>query len=327
MHFRVCSHSQYLAKIVSVRALPLTAVALLFFSLEPASTRAQQLTCNPCSHHFGRVGVGSSKSFSIKLTNTGTKSLSILSRSKQGSEFKFGHFPLPITLAPGKTVILPIVFKPTMVGHVTGAFTLASTARDKSLSLPVAATGSPWLTVSPSTLSFGNVTLGKSANLTATLSASKGDVTISSDQLTSSEFSIVGMSLPVTIPSGQSIHATLRFTPSQSGTASGRAGYYSNAVFSPAVEQVTGDGVAPGSHSADLTWQEGDSTVVGYNVYRGTVSGGPYQRVNTALEASTNYTDSTVAAGATYYYVTTAVNGSGTESLHSNEAKAVIPSP
>jgi hypothetical protein len=310
-----------------MRAFPLIAATLLLFSLAPASTLAQQLQCNPCSHHFGRVEVGSSISFSIKLTNTGTKLLSILSISKQGGEFKFGHFPLPITLAPGKTVLFPIVFQPPVVGHVTGAFTLSSTALDKTLSMPVAGTGSPRLTVSPSTLSFGNVTMGKSATLAATLSASHGDVTISSDQLTSSEFTVVGLTMPVTIPSGKTLQTTLRFTPNQSGTASGKAGYFSNAVASPAVEQLTGNGVATGSHSADLTWQEGDSTVVGYNIYRGTVHGGPYQRINTALDASTNYTDLTVVGGATYYYVTTAVTGSGVESSHSNEAKAVIPSP
>src|SRR6266536_142616 len=310
-----------------MRAFPLTAVALFLFSLAPAGIWSEQLQCNPCSHRFGRVEVGSSKSFSIQLTNTGTKSLSILSKSKQGSEFKFGHFPTPITLGPGKTVLFPIVFKPTVIGHVTGSFTLVSTALDTSLSMPVAGTGSPLLTVTPSTHNFGNVTVGKSATLAATFSASNGNVTISSDQLTSAEFSVVGLNLPVTIPSGQKLQAKLRFTPNQSGTASGKVGYFSNAVVTPVVEQLTGAGVAPGAHRADLSWQEGDPAVVGYNIYRGAAHGGPYHRINTALDASTNYTDATVAAGTTYYYVTTAVNGAGNESLHSNEAKAVIPSP
>jgi hypothetical protein len=307
-----------------MRAFPLTEVALLLFLLAPAGLWSQQLQCNPCSHHFGRVEVGSSKSLSIHLTNTGTKSLSILSKSKQGSEFKFGHFPVPITLNPGKTVLLPVIFKPTAIGHVTGSFTLVSTT---SLSIPVAGTGCPLLTVTPSTLDFGNVTVGKSATLAATFSASNGNVTISSDQLTSSEFSVVGLNLPVTIPSGQNLHATLRFTPNQSGTASGKVGYFSNAVVTPVVQQLTGDGVAPGSHNVDLSWQESDPSVVGYNIYRGTTHGGPYKQINAALHASTNYTDSTVIAGTTYYYVTTAVNGAGEQSPHSNEAKAVIPSP
>ena len=310
-----------------MRFFPLIVIALLLRCLACAPAWAQELQCKPCNHAFGRVEVGSSKSFSIQLTNTGTKSLSILFKATQGSEFRFGYFPLPVTLRPGKTVLLPIVFRPTAVGHVTGTFTLVSTALNKSLSMPTAGTGSPLLTVIPSTLSFGNVTVGKSATLPATLSASHGNVTLSSDQLTSAEFSVMGLNLPVTIPSGTSIHATLHFTPNQSGTASGRIGYFSNAVVSPAVEQLTGVGVAPGAHSVDLTWQESDPRVIGFDIYRGTTHSGPYRRINTALHSSTNYTDYTVSAGSTYYYVTTAVNASGQQSSYSNETKAVIPNP
>jgi hypothetical protein len=308
-----------------VRFFPALALVLSLSSLTPVRAWAQQLQCEPCSHAFGRVEVGSSRSFSIQLTNSGNQKLSILTKSKQGSEFRFGYFPLPITLRPGRTVHLPIVFKPTAVGRVTGTFTLVSTALNKSLSIPVAGTGSPGLTVSPSTLDFGNVTVGQSATLSTTLAASNGNVTISSDQVTSPEFSIHGLSLPVTILSGHSIQARIRFTPKQSGTAPAKAGYFSNAVVSPGVEQLTGTGVAPSAHSAGLTWQETDPSVVGYNIYRGQMHGGPYQQINTALEASTNYTDYTVVAGNTYYYVTTAVDGAGRQSAYSNETKAVIP--
>jgi hypothetical protein len=308
-----------------VRFFPLLALALSLSSLTPVRAWAQRLQCEPCRHAFGKVEVGSSRSFSIQLTNTGTKYLHILTKSKQGSEFRYGYFPLPITLRPGKTIQVPIVFKPTAVGHVTGTLRLVSTALDKSLSIPVEGTGSPGLTVSPSKLDFGNVTVGQSATLSATLAASNGDVTISSDQVTSPEFSLHGLSLPVTILSGHSIQARIRFTPKQSGTAPAKAGYFSNAVVSPGVEQLTGTGVAPSAHSASLTWQETDPSVVGYNIYRGKMHGGPYQQINTTLEASTNYTDYTVAAGYTYYYVTTAVDGAGHQSAYSNETNAVIP--
>jgi fibronectin type 3 domain-containing protein len=77
-----------------------------------------------------------------------------------------------------------------------------------------------------------------------------------------------------------------------------------------------------------LTWNRStSSSVVGYNVYRGTVSGGPYSKINSALEASTGYSDASVVAGRTYYYVVTAVDGGGTESGYSNQVKAIIPTP
>ena len=61
------------------------------------------------------------------------------------------------------------------------------------------------------------------------------------------------------------------------------------------------------------------------NVYRSTVSGSGYTKINTSLVAVLTYSDSTVQSATTYFYVTTAVDSSGNESVHSNEVSAVIP--
>ena len=67
--------------------------------------------------------------------------------------------------------------------------------------------------------------------------------------------------------------------------------------------------------------------MIGYNVYRGARTGGPYSQINSILDALTSFTDSTVKGGTTYYFVVTAVNALNQESSHSNEVKVVIPSP
>lgn len=80
-------------------------------------------------------------------------------------------------------------------------------------------------------------------------------------------------------------------------------------------------------HSVALTWLPSTSTNIAYyNVYRGTILGGPYSVIKTGV-TSTAYTDSNVQSGATYYYVTTAVDTTGVESGQSAAAQAVIPSP
>ena len=66
--------------------------------------------------------------------------------------------------------------------------------------------------------------------------------------------------------------------------------------------------------------------VVGYNVYRGTQSGGPYTRLNSSPVPATTYTDTTVLAGRAYSYVVTAVDSSNVESVYSNEVSITIPS-
>lgn len=311
----------------AMRFFLILAAALALCLQISAPAWAEQLKCTPCSHAFGKVEIGSAASFKIILTNSSNKSLRIDTKSKRGSEFFFGHFPLPLTLGPGESAELPITFKPSVGGHATGAFRLDSTAPDSPLNMWVAGTGvsGPRLNVSPSTLDFGNVSVGSTATASVTLSASEGDVTISSDELTSSEFALHGLALPVTIPSGTTILAKVQFTPSQSGTAQGEVKFSGDAINSPTVEQMTGTGVKPNSHSVDLSWQDGDKSIVGYNVYRGGQSGGPYKKINSALDSSTSYTDSNVGAGHTYYYVTTAVNSAGQESGYSNQSKAVIP--
>jgi fibronectin type 3 domain-containing protein len=87
--------------------------------------------------------------------------------------------------------------------------------------------------------------------------------------------------------------------------------------------------VAPIQHAVDLNWVGSTSTgVTGYYVYRSTVSGTGYAKLNAASAApTTTYTDSTVQSGVTYYYVVTAVDGSNNESMFSNESMAVIPIP
>jgi len=312
----------------AMRSFPLVAGLLFCLALAPAW--AQQLYCKPCWHGFGKVQIGSSSSYSFRLSNIGSKTLRITSKSEQGSEFSFGKFPLPVNLQPGASVDLPVIFKPTAKGYGTGVFELMSTAKDSVLTMKVTGFGevtmNSKLGVSPATLGFGNVTVGSSASLQATLTASNGAVTISSAESNSSEF-LIALNLPVTIPAGQSIQVTVQFTPNASGPASGKARFISDASDSPTVELLTGTGVAPFSHSVDLSWESGGGQPVGYNVYRGTVSGGPYTMINTSLDSSTNYTDSTVVSGTTYYYVTTEVNAQGQESGYSNVAKAVIPSP
>lgn len=81
-------------------------------------------------------------------------------------------------------------------------------------------------------------------------------------------------------------------------------------------------------HSASLNWTASTSSnVTGYNVYRATQSGGPYTKLTSSPVAGTSYTDVTVQAGQTYYYVTTAVDSSSNESVYSNQATAAVPSP
>jgi hypothetical protein len=78
-------------------------------------------------------------------------------------------------------------------------------------------------------------------------------------------------------------------------------------------------------YSVTLTWDASSSSdITGYNVYRGTVSGGPYTEIASRV-TGTSYTDTTVVEDKTYYYVTTAVNNENEQSGYSNQVTVDVP--
>jgi hypothetical protein len=96
------------------------------------------------------------------------------------------------------------------------------------------------------------------------------------------------------------------------------------------VNAYLGQGCLTGTnpHFVSLSWTpSGSANVIGYNVYRSITVGGPYTIVNSSIVVGTTFLDSTVQAGQTYYYVTSAVDNTKNQSVMSNEAIAVIPSP
>jgi fibronectin type 3 domain-containing protein len=147
---------------------------------------------------------------------------------------------------------------------------------------------------------------------------------VTSDASSSSQFVLDGVSLPLTIPAGQSMSFNVAFTPTGSGTVSGSLSFVSNASTSQTSESLTGTGTSK-QYSVDLYWNA-STDVAGYNVYRSTSSNGSYAKINSSLDPSTAYTDSAVTSGATYYYEATAVNSSGQESaLSTPPVVASIP--
>jgi hypothetical protein len=300
-------------------------------SIPLSGTGATQgtLTANPTSLAFGNVQVGNTTSLSETLTNTGGSTVSISQANLSGASFSIsGLNEFPINLTPNQSITFTATFAPTSTGALSGSLSVVSNASDSPLSIGLSGTGTAagTLAVSPTSLSFGNVTVGSSSSLNGSLTASGAAVTVQPANDSNSEFVLSGISLPATIPAGQSATFTVTFTPQSSGATSASLSFPSNASNSPTVQTLTGTGTTQDQHTVDLTWNA-SAEAVGYNIYRGAVSGGPYTMINSSLDGATTYTDSTVVSGDTYYYVTTAVNSESQQSGYSNQATAVIPNP
>ncbi len=298
-------------------------------ALSGTGVTAGQLTASPASLAFGSVPVGSSTSLAQTIKNSGGTALTISQITPGGTGFSFSGITLPLTLAAAQSMTFNVSFAPQAGGSVSGNLGISSNGSNPTLSVPLTGTGAipGQLTVTPLTLNFGSVVAGTSQSQTGVLSAGSAAITVSSVGVSGSQFSVTGISLPVTIAAGSSLSFQVAFTPQNSGTASSNVTFVSNASNSPTVESLSGSATSP-QHSVSLSWNTSTSSgVAGYNVYRGSVTGGPYTRINSALDTTPFATDSTVQGGLTYYYVTTAVDSSGRESSYSNQVQAVIPSP
>lgn len=89
------------------------------------------------------------------------------------------------------------------------------------MSLSNGATGG--IQVNPSSIDYGNVTVGQSSSQPATISnSSSGAITVSQVSVSGQGFSVTGLpSFPVSIAAGQSISVQVVFKPSAAGAATG----------------------------------------------------------------------------------------------------------
>ena len=279
----------------------------------------------PANLSFGQIAVGNSATLPVAITNTGSWKVTVSGIQTSGSGFSASGPQLPVVLRPGQSISVNVAFAPQAAGASGGSILMSGTG----LNVPLTGTGTTktaagQLSVSPTTMSFGSVDVGSSTTLPANLTATGGSVTISSASSSSSQYSIAGASFPMTVNAGQSVAVNVVFAPTNNGTANGTLTFNSNASTSRTTEGVTGSGITA-QYSVSLSWtSSSSSSVVGYNVYRGT-SVGSYSRINSAMDANTSYSDSTVASGVTYYYAATAVNSSGEESSYSTPVQVAVP--
>jgi hypothetical protein len=185
------------------------------------------------------------------------------------------------------------------------------------------------LSANPPSLNFGSINVGNNGSLTTTLSNSgSANLTVNNVNLAGPGYTVNGVWTGQTIAPGQSVNVSIGLTPFATGSIPGVLVVTSDASDSTLSITMAGTGAQAVSHEATLQWGASQSTVTGYNVYRATSPGA--EKGTTAINGSseiggTQFTDSNVTAGATYYYVVTSVNSSGMESAFSNEISGTIP--
>jgi len=310
--------------------------ATFVLDVRGGGTSSVSLIASPSTVPFGSVAIGASSTVPVVLKNDRPFNLTLQSASTTGSGFSVSGASFPLTLNSGQSVTLNVSFAPKSAGTVGGSLYLSSVA----LTVPLSGTGggatptptpnpnpTPTvgsLTLAPTLVNFGNVKEGTTETLPITISATGASVTVSSASSSSSQFILQGVSFPLTLASGQSLSFNVAFTPQSSGTVNGSLTFASNASDSQALASVTGSSSTATPYSVNILWNY-SSGAAGYNVYRSTTTNGTYAKINSPLDTTTAYTDTTVVSGQTYYYAATSVSSSGQESTRSASVAVVVP--
>jgi hypothetical protein len=318
-------------------------LTLIFFLLGCASTTSHPsdpspvLSLSATSFDFKTVVLGQSQTKSLRITNTGVAPLRISAISLPSKQFIVSGPSVPRMILPNLYLDYTLSFTPTDAGMAPASLAIYSDTSSRPVSVPLSGIGRKVISslqVSPSALNFGSLALQTMSTQNVTLQ-NTGDtnLTISGVMVVGAGFGYSDLSPGYSLPPSQQVTFQVWFKPQVKGAASGTLSILSANLSSPASLSVTGDGVTTSSpaspasrHSVHLTWDGSTSSVAGYRVYRATTPNGPFGIISSSV-AATDFDDSTVSSGETYYYQVTAFDASGEESSASDVATAVIPSP
>jgi Abnormal spindle-like microcephaly-assoc'd, ASPM-SPD-2-Hydin len=305
----------------------------LDFALSGIGVAPATLSATPASLTFTSVQVGQTQSQTETVRNTGGSNSTISQATIAGSGFSISGLATPLTLTPGQSASFSVTFAPQSAGSVSGSVMIDSDATNPALSVTLSGTAVTQSqgTLSATAVNAGSVVVGTSGTQTGTLTATGSSVSVTSVSLSGanpSEFSISGITFPVTVTTTQPVTFTVSFTPSSSGAASATALFASTAANTPNTASLTGTGTAAPIHSVNLSWKASTTSgLTSYNVYRAVFTAsvcGSYSNVGSTASSVTTFTDNLVTDGTTYCYATTAVDADG-ESGYSNIVEAIIP--
>jgi hypothetical protein len=295
---------------------------------------APAVSLSPASLAFGSLAIGtSSTAQTITLTNSGNAALGITSLAVSGtnaSDFAETN-NCGSSVAAGANCTISVTFKPAAAGTRTAAITLTDSATGSPQTVSLTGTGAASaVSLSPTTLSFGSeavdeVSTSQVVTLTNTGNASLSVSGLAFTGANAGDFAEADTCSPAVAAGGTCTIAIL-FTPAASGTRTAALSITDNASGSPQSVSLSGSG----THDVMLSWTASTTPgVMGYNVFRGTTSGGESSTpLNSAPISNTTFADTNVTAGTTYYYHVTAVAANDvTQSAASNETTATVPSP
>jgi hypothetical protein len=233
-----------------------TASTPLNIALTGSGIAAGGITTSPSSFSFGTVLDGTSQSQNETITNGSSQSFTISQATFSVAGYSTTGLTLPLTLAPNQSATFSVVFRPTTAGADNGTLALTISGSASAIDFSVSGIGvSPGtLSPSPSSLTFTNVQVGQTQNLTENVQNTGGqNVTISQVKASGTGFSVSGITTPITLTPGQSTSFSVTFAPTSAASASGNVTVTSDAANPSLSIALSGTVVTPATLTANPT--------------------------------------------------------------------------
>ena len=263
------------------------------------------MTLSGASLDFGSVTAGTSKTMTVTASNTGSASLTVSSASVSSKYFSISSPTLPLAILAGQSSPITLAFTPNAAGTFSATVTLSSDASDSYTTLSLGGTGlsSGQLAASPTSETFGSITIGSQSSQTITLTNATGStVNISQASVSGSGFTLSGITTPLALSVSQSTTFTVTFSPQSAGNASGGVTITSDAPNSSLSVSLSGIGATEGAVGASPTSLNfGTVTVNGKQVLSETVtnSGGSTLTISQVAASGTGFSVSGISTPAT----------------------------
>jgi hypothetical protein len=213
------------------------------------------LNLAPASLSFGLSVVGTTNSQVETLTNTGGSDLAINSVAITGTnaaDFD-QNGTCGFSLSAGASCILSVTFRPSQLGQRIASITIADDAMVSSQVLSLTGVGGdsgPNATLSPTSLSFSNQSVGTMSPTQAVMLSNYGTATLSITAITASTNFGQTNTCNSTLASGANCTINVAFAPSQTGNSTGTLSVADNAPGTP--------------HSVALNGATTKATLTGY---------------------------------------------------------------
>jgi hypothetical protein len=176
---------------------------------------------------FGTVAVGQTKTLTATIRANQNLTIPAGGLTSSNGVYTLGTPTpgLPATLAANATLTVPVTFRPTAAGSVSGSINVAIQGGGGG-AIPLTGVGqvnAAQLNITPVTLSFGGVVIGQTKQLTVTIqNTGTQTLNFNAPALPGAPYSATGVpGAGATLAAGASVIATVTFAPTAGGTYNG----------------------------------------------------------------------------------------------------------